>query len=144
MFKEHPAEQPQPAEHLDECCGGSGLRGMRTEHLHSGGEGTRNLPGTASRPFFITAGLFFKMNKLPVPGLDVMFHRDEGECHLQSIHEETGHQNRSPTFIPNYFPEERVLSRVSSTPAWFGKRFSACSHISAPVSYTHLTLPTIA
>ncbi|WMB22114.1 MULTISPECIES: hypothetical protein [Akkermansia] len=36
------------------------------------------------------------MNKLPVPGLDVMFHRDEGECHLQSIHEETGHQNRSP------------------------------------------------
>ncbi len=96
MFKEHPAERPQPAEHLDECCGGSGLRGMRTEHLHSGGEGTRNLPGTASRPFFITAGLFFKMNKLPVPGLDVMFHRDEGECHLQSIHEETGHQNRSP------------------------------------------------
>ena len=41
------------------------------------------------------------------------------------------HQNRSPTFIPNYFPEERALSRVSSTPAWFGKRFSACSHISA-------------
>ena len=38
MFKEHPAEQPQPAEHLDECYGRSGLRGMRTEHLHSGGE----------------------------------------------------------------------------------------------------------
>ena len=36
-----------------------------------------------------------------------------------------------PPLIPNYFPEERALSRVSSTPAWFGKRFSACSHISA-------------
>ena len=35
----------------------------------------------------------------------------------------------------DYFPAARACFSVSSTPAWFGKRLSACSHT---VSYTHL------